>query len=435
MPVIFFFGRKRRKDDDDDDDDFGDDEELVKFQGTLNGVQPDLIANEKLVEAGLDRAKEVLANAIARRAGALRFDPKADRFLTTLVIDGVPFASERLPKQEGLAVTQVLKLLGGMNVKDRRNQQTGGMKIEYRDRKMELRLSSVGVEGGERLLIRVSDPANKLDTLTELGLDEDFRTKIRTTGSQKGLFFVVGPPGSGTSTTFFAVLRGLDPYLHQIFTLGDTDDRHLDNITAFSKNEGDDLDTNLQRVLRVDGDILQVDPPKDADALKTMMKYAEDASILSEFPSRDVASALQVLNSWSGDPEQFSKVINGVLSQKLLRVLCPKCKQAFKPNPQFLKRVGLPESTSLLYRAPSADDDAAHCRKCGGTGYLGRKAIFEFIEMTDDMRALIATSPDPAAIRAQMKKDEAITFQRDGLRLIASGDTSLEELQRVFKAG
>lgn len=432
--MIFFFGRKGRDDDDDDDDEFSEEIELVKFQGTLNGVQPDLISNEKLVEAGLDRAKGLLADAIARRAGAMRFDPKADRFLTTLIIDGVPFASERLAKQEGLAVTQVLKLLGGMSVKDRRNQQTGGMKIEYRERKMELRLSSVGVEGGERLLVRVNDPSIKLNTLTDLGIDEELRTKIRASGSQKGLFFVVGPPGSGTSTTFFAVLRGLDPYLHQIFTLGDTDNNDLDNITAFQKNEGDNLDTNFQRVLRVDGDILQVDPPKDPDTLKVMMKYADSASILAEFPARDVISGLQILTTWSGDAEEFSKLINGVLSQKLLRLLCPKCKQAFKPNPQFLKRVGLPESTSLLYRAPSANDEAAHCRKCGGTGYLGRKAIFEFLEVTDEMRALIATSPDPAAMRAQMKKDNAITFQKDGLRLIGAGETSLEELQRVFKS-
>lgn len=432
--MIFFFGRKSSRNDDDEDDDYGDSADEVNFRGTLNGVQPDLIANEKLVEAGLDRAKEILADAFARRAGALRFDPKADRFLTTLIIDGVPFAADRLPKQEGLAVTQVLKLVGGMNVKDRRNAQTGGMKVEYKEKKLELRMNSVGVEGGERLLVRINDPSVKLETLNDLGVDESLRTKIRAAGSRKGLFFVVGPPGSGNSTTFYAVLRGLDPYLHQIFTLGNTDNRHLDNITAFEKNEGDDLDTSLQRVLRVDGDILQVDPPKDADELKVLLKYTENASILAEFPSRDVVGALQLLTAWSGDPAAFSTSINGILSQKLLRVLCSKCKQAFKPNPQFLKRVGLPESTSLLYRAPSADDDAASCRKCGGTGYFGRKAIFEFLEMTDEMRALVAKNPDPAEIRAQMKKDDAVTFQRDGLRLISVGETSLEELQRVFKA-
>lgn len=431
--MIFFFGRKNSQEAEDDDE-LGNESELVKFQGTLNGVSPDLASNDKLVEAGLERAKELLADAFARRAGAVRFDPKADRFLITLIIDGVPFAGEKLAKQEGLAVTQVLKLLGGMNVKDRRNQQSGGMKIEYRDKKMELRLSSVGVEGGERLLIRAGETSMKLETLADLGIEEDLRTKIRAGGSRKGLFFVVGVPGSGTSTTFFSVLRGLDPYLHQIFTLGDVDNRHLDNITPFQKNEGDDFDTSLQRVLRVDGDILQVDPPKDAETFRTMMKYSEDASILAEFPARDVVSALQTLMDWSGDPEEFSKRINGILSQKLLRLLCPKCKQAFKPNPQFLKRVGLSESTSLLYRAPSADDDAASCRKCGGIGYLGRKAIFEFIEMTDEMRGLIARKADPAEIRAQMKKDEAVTFQRDGIRLIAAGETSLEELQRVFKA-
>jgi len=430
--VIFFFGRKNQ---DDDDDDLEDESEEVKFQGTLGGGQPDLASNEKLVEAGLERAKELLADALARRAAAMRFDPRADRYLMTLVIDGVPFAADRLQKQEGLAVTQVLKLLAGMNIKDRRNTQKGGMQIEFREKKYELRLSSVGVEGGERVMVRVFDPSNKLETLSEMGMDEELRNKLRAAGTHKGLFFVVGPPGSGTSTTFYAVLRGLDPYLHQIFTLGDTDGRKLDNITPFKSNEGDDLDMSLTRVLRVDGDILQVDPLKDAAMLETLIKYSENASILTEFPARDVISGLQQLIAWSKDPEAISKSVNGLLSQKLLRLLCTKCKQAFKPNPQFLKRVGLPETTSLLYRPPAPDDESAACRKCGGTGYLGRKGIYEFLEMTDEMRALVAKNADPAEIRAQMKKDNAVTFQKDGLRLIATGETSLDELQRVFKAG
>ncbi|MFO1020392.1 MAG: ATPase, T2SS/T4P/T4SS family [Planctomycetales bacterium] len=433
--MIFFFGKGKKKQDDDEEQDNLDEPDLIAFQGALNGEQPDLRANARLVEVGLDRSKEFVSGALVRRAEMIRIDPRGERSVATWVIDGVPVAGERLQKQDALAITQMLKLLAGMDIRDRKSSQNGGIKAEYTGKPYELRLSSVGVEGGERLTIRVNDLSVKRDNLTDLGIDDELRTKIRKIASKKGLFFVVGATGTGVTTTLYAVLRGLDPYLHQIFTLGDTGGRKLDNITPFEVKPGDTLETSIQRVLRVDGDVLLIDPINDADNAKLLTKYAENAAILTEFAARDVISGLLQFLKWIEDPQVVGETVNGLMSQKLLRLLCPKCRQAFKPNAQFLMRVGLPPTTSVLFRAPKLDEEEEPCRKCNGTGYFGRTGIYEILEMTDGLREVLKTNPEPAAIREQMKKDGGTTFQKDGLRLIAAGQTSLEELQRVFKSG
>jgi type IV pilus assembly protein PilB len=125
------------------------------------------------------------------------------------------------------------------------------------------------------------------------------------------------------------------------------------------------------------------------------------------------------------------------LTQKLIRLLCPDCRMAYKPKADFLKKLGLPEDTQALYRKPpdpvpgSVEQD--QCENCGSMGYFGRTGMFELLEMSDGMKQVIAAKPDAPSIRSQMKKDKMTTLQQDGLRLVAEGRTSLEELQRVFK--
>jgi type IV pilus assembly protein PilB len=128
-----------------------------------------------------------------------------------------------------------------------------------------------------------------------------------------------------------------------------------------------------------------------------------------------------------------------VISQKLVRLLCPDCKQAYRPNPKLLQKVGLPPETKVLYRAPKPeeeeeeDEDYEPCEKCGGVGYFGRTGMVEFIETTPAMKEIIEAGADAAKIREQAKKEKMQSWQSDGMRLVAAGKTSLEELQRVFK--
>jgi type IV pilus assembly protein PilB len=159
---------------------------------------------------------------------------------------------------------------------------------------------------------------------------------------------------------------------------------------------------------------------------------------VAEITARDAADAIAKLIEMTGEPNMVADRLTAVVSQKLVRLLCTKCRQAFRPHPKLLAKVGLPPETKVLYRAFEASgDDAAEeedeCEQCGGMGYYGRSALIETIEVTGLVKEAVAAGSDAAAIKSAARKEKMQSFQSDGLRLVAEGKTSIEELQRVFK--
>lgn len=410
--------------------------EPVRFLGALNGEEANLAANARLAEAGLVPAKDLITEALSRRAETIRIEPKGAQSATTLLVDGIPYPGTRRAKQEGLAITQILKLLAGLDIKQRKVPQSGGIKAEFDERAYHLMLQSAPVADGERLTIRAIDQSVKRDSPTDIGMTDDMRVRIRELAAQKGLFAVVGPPGSGVSTTLYACLRGVDAYIYSVYTVGDVEGRKLMNITAFEANEGDDVGTSIDRMSRAEADVVKVEPLKDPATAKMLLSKRDKIAILTEFSAKDTAAGVVQLLEWTNDPAGVAEGLNGLVTQKLIRLLCTECKHAYRPKPDFLKKVGLSAETTTLYRKPpeNPDPNIGPCEKCDGMGYFGRVAMFELLEMSDDMRKLVATRPDASALRSQMRKEKMVTLQRDALRLVAEGLTSLEEVQRIFKA-
>jgi type II secretory ATPase GspE/PulE/Tfp pilus assembly ATPase PilB-like protein len=433
------FGFRKRDDDIEEEEEI----ELVLFQGALNGEKPNLKANARLVDAGLVPAKELVTDSLARRAETIRIEPKGERSAVTLLIDGVAYPGSRLSKQQGLAITQVMKLLSGLDIKERTKPQSGGLNAEFQELPYELYVDSTPVAGGrERLTIRAKNLKEKLDTPEELGFSDDLKAKIREmTADSTGLTLVCGPPRAGVTTTVYGVLRSLDAYLYAIFTIV-PGGRNLINITPFEGNPGDSLDETLKRIIRVDAQVVFVPPITDSAIAKTLFGLQEKLALITELPAKDAASGIAKLYELTGDPKIVAEGLRGMISPKLLRKLCDDCKEGYRPNPKLLEKVGLPKSTRVLYRPfkfkpvepARGEEEVEPCEKCGGLGYYGRAAMFEYIEMTDSMRKLVAAGKPPAELKAQARKENMPTLQQDGLRLVAEGKTSLEELQRVFKA-
>ncbi|QDT57140.1 Putative type II secretion system protein E [Caulifigura coniformis] len=440
--MIFGFGgnkkktKKAAKDRDEDEE-----EELVLFQGAINGVDPRLKENGKLVQAGLVRAKQLVSNAFSRRAEMIRLEPKAGATVATFYVDGVPFPAEKLSPQAGLAVTQMLKLLSGMDIKVRTKPQSGGMNAQFSNVNYLVRADSTPLPGGaERLILRAQDKSKKLFTPDDLGFSDDLRQKIRGwTSQRKGLVLGVGMPMSGVTTTTNALLRGIDGYLYTIYSLTDMTGREVSHVKQFETNPEDNFVQTVGRCKRAEGDVLYIDPIRDAEFAKLVVEEAEDITFLAEFTARDAADAIAKLVEMVGDPKLVSERLTAAVSQKLVRTLCQKCRQAFRPHPKLLAKVGLPPETKVLYRAFEAsasedsDEEPDECEQCGGMGYFGRVALIEAIEMTGAVKETVAGGGDAAAIKAAARKEKMQSFQSDGLRLVAEGRTSLEELQRVFK--
>jgi len=259
--VIFGFGKKREEQEPEE-------RPLVMFQGATNGREVDLARNARLAEAGLVPAKELVTDALLRRAHTLRVDPKGSASAITFTIDGINYPAGRLSKQESLAVTQMIKLLAGLEVKLRQKEQRGGIKAEFDETKYTLNVRTKPTNGGvERLTIHVRDLSQNLETPEDLGFSEHLRDRIRELSSRHcGLLLTCGPPLSGTTTLSYAVLRTVDSYIFNIYTIADTTGHTLKNITPFEVKPGDDLETSLGRCIRVDADIIFVNPIKSAEA-------------------------------------------------------------------------------------------------------------------------------------------------------------------------
>jgi type IV pilus assembly protein PilB len=239
----------------------------------------------------------------------------------------------------------------------------------------------------------------------------------------------------------FAVLRCVDAYQYTIYTLGDRQGWDLPNVGNFERSEDEDLDTYLDRALRAEADVIYLDPIRDQETARLVVGRASRATFISEFPAPDVYSAPAQFAKLLGDPAAAAENLSAILSQRLIRTLCNDCKMAFRPNPKLLARVGLPPETKTLYRPPPPpqeepvrpEDEVEPCDTCGATGYIGRTAMFELLEVTEPIRKLISEGAAPQAIKSEARKEKMFTLQQEGLRLVVAGRTSMEELQRVFQ--
>lgn len=430
--MVFGFFKKKEAEPEDDDD-----IEPVSFLGPTNGQEVNLKAHAKLVEAGLVRAKDLVTDALAQRADGLKIEPKGQLNTVTIYIDGIPQSGGRLSKAEGLAVTQVMKLVAGLDPKQRTAPQSGGIKAEFESKKYVLMVSSTPVPDGERLMIRINDQAIKLENPAELGMGEEMRLKLKSLTNSPGVVLVTGPPGSGVTTTMYGVLRNVDAYIHNVFTMIDSGGRTLFHVSTYDDPvQGEDLEGSLTRLARREANCVLVEPIRSAEVAKPVFAKADSLMIISEMTAKDTASAVQALVQQVGDPALVAEHLRAIVQPKLLRRLCQACRLAYRPKPDFLKKLGLPETLKTLYRVPPIPEDAKDhepCPKCSDVGYLGRVAMFEMLEVTPAIKEIIAAGADPVALRTQMKKEKATTLQADGLRLVAEGVTALEELQRVFK--
>ena len=420
------------------------DVEQVLFQGPLFDRECNLKANAKLVQVALVPVKQMISDALARRAHTILLEPREGRVAIRFVIDGVPYPAAAIPGQKGAAMVQMIKLLAGLDINQRREPQTGGMKAEFEKIPYHLMIESSPVGGqAERIRIKIDNRKVVRQKPQEIGFPDHLKAKIREfTEHRSGVVLVCGPPDTGVTTLATVVLHCVDPYLYSVYNLAWKNTRELINVAEFKPEPGHDLEISLDRIIRREADVIYMDPLISPQDTQTVFQYADRLSFIAEIPANTPAEAIRKLIEWVG-VDDVIKNLRCIVTQKLIRKLCDDCKQAFRPNPMLLKKLGLPPETSVLYRAPlppPPDDPKAQtieelCADCDGVPYHGRVAAFEMFEMTDAMKEVIANGASPDAIRQQMMAEGQTTLQRDAIRLVAEGKTSLEEVQRTFNPG
>jgi len=282
-----------------------------------------------------------------------------------------------------------------------------------------------------------------LTKLDELGLTEQqHQQSAALAGAKQGLFIVSGPKTSGVTTTFYSLLRSHDAFLNSIITLEKQPSAKLQNITQnvfrLSDSGVTTYGKKLQEVVRTDPDIVGVADCEDAEAAKTARKTADDGKLV--YVTIEADNVLKALAKWIkmvGDKDRAVASLLGITNQRLLRILCDSCKQAYEPKQELLRKFNIPpEKAKVLYRVGKVVYDKrgkpSPCDDCQETGFLGRTSVFEMIMINKDLRQAIIRAKSLSDISTEFRRAKMLYLQEQALRRVVNGQTSINEMIRVL---
>jgi type II secretory ATPase GspE/PulE/Tfp pilus assembly ATPase PilB-like protein len=258
-----------------------------------------------------------------------------------------------------------------------------------------------------------------------------------------GMLIVCGPTGAGKSTTLYACLGELDRHQQNIITIENPVEYNLEGITQIEVNPKAEktFASELRSILRQDPDVIMIGEIRDKETAEIACQAAQTGHmVFSTLHANDTVTAIGRLLDLGVPPFNIASALSGVLSQRLVRLLCPKCKVRYKPNPELLRKANLPvEKIKFFYRPPeeeelqNEDGEPQVCGTCGGSGYYRRSGIFELLVVSDKVRELVRDNPNMTAIKQEAVKGGLRFLYEDGLRLVVEGQTSIQELLRVSK--
>jgi type II secretory ATPase GspE/PulE/Tfp pilus assembly ATPase PilB-like protein len=375
--------------------------------------------------------------------------PGRERYRLLYRIDGV--GSEHpdgVSVETAERILRYLKRIAGLNVEEIRRPQSGKIRTALLAQAGEPGITEVrtsGTTAGERLRLRIETGA-VLRRIHELGLHPQ-RLEVLTKevlGKSTGLLLMGAPPGHGLSTAQYAILRSHDAYMHNIHTLERRAMLDLDNITQ-QIYEGASTDVSyarmLQTVLRREPDIIMVGECDDKEtALVASRAAATDRKIYMGINAKDCFDALSKYLSLLGDNQLAAKALRGAMAQRLVRVLCTECREAFRPDPATLKKLNLPaDKIERFYRPPSEvkrdrRGKEIPCQNCRGSGYYGRVGLFEVMPVDETMTKLIEGGAPIAKVKAQARKSKMYYLQEEGLLKVIDGTTSMNEVLRCLRS-
>ncbi len=372
-----------------------------------------------------------ISEAIKRRASDVHFHPIDDKLRIRTRVDGILYDLMDAPKSIQEAVISRIKVIGKLDIAERRKPQDGRTTIKYADREIDVRISIIPTQNGERAVLRLLDKSASLYSLEELGLDSDNLTILkRVISVPHGIFFVTGPTGSGKTTTLYASLARLNSPEVNIITIEDPVEYQLKGISQIQVDLKKNVSfaAGLRAVLRQDPDILMVGEVRDLETATIAIQSALTGHrVFSTLHTNDSPSAITRLIDLGIEPFLVASSVIAVMAQRLVRQICPHCKTAYEPEDEKLHSIGLKRSdliNGVLYHGTGCDE-------CLNTGYLGRIGIFELLVVDDLVRAQIMAKEDANVIKQRAVEKGLITLRMDGARKVVQGMTTIEDVLRV----
>ena len=386
------------------------------------------------VSKAIRSVQGILSTAVDRRATDVHLEPKVgDELLVRYRVDGIMQTVATLPGEAGRAIVSAIKVLGDMDIAERRRPQDGTFAAVCAGRKFDIRAASGPTNFGEKVALRLLDSDGGIVKagLDALGMRNSMLKELRPIIQRPhGMLIVCGPTGSGKTTSVYAALGEIDVFSRNIVTIEDPIEYRLDNISQTAVNVTADLTFAkiLRSVLRQDPDVILVGEIRDKETAEIAMQAALTGHfVFTTLHANDTATTVTRLLDIGIEATLIQSAVTAVLAQRLVRLLCPKCKEPYRPPAEFLQKFGIPpEKAQVFYREKG-------CDHCHGTGYRGRTGIYELLVCDNSIRDLLVGRPSIQAIKAASRKNGMRTLQEAGLAKVVAGVTSVNEIARVTK--
>jgi type IV pilus assembly protein PilB len=372
----------------------------------------------------------LITQAITDRASDIHIEPTEHDLRVRYRIDGVLHDAHRSPKNIQNGVTSRLKIMADMNIAERRVPQDGRLSVSHQGRKIDLRIATLPTVWGEKVVARILDTSNTRLGLEDLGFsNENFARYRESYIKPYGMILATGPTGSGKSTTLYATLNQLNRPEVNVITVEDPVEYRLPGINQVQTNTkaGLTFASALRSILRSDPDIVLIGEVRDHETAQIAIEAALTGHlVLSTLHTNDAPSAITRLVEMGIEPFLVGSAIDVVVAQRLCRMLCERCREAYLPEEQDLIDLGFPlvNDVPTLYRAVG-------CNKCSGTGYRGRMALHEVMAVTEEIERLAVARASTDDISRAARGQGMTTLRDDGWLKVLGGHTSVEEILRV----
>jgi general secretion pathway protein E len=397
----------------------------------------ELDESEDLLDATSDApviklVNTILSQAVRVRASDIHIEPYQRELKVRYRVDGVLYNSFTPPRNLHSAIVSRIKVMAKMNIAEKRLPQDGRIQIKIADRDFDLRISTLPTSFGERMVLRLLDKTSVLLGLEEIGFSpEQMAALQRLITAPNGIILVTGPTGSGKTTTLYAALNRINSPDKNIITIEDPVEYQLQGIGQIqvSAKIGLTFAKGLRSIVRQDPDVILVGEVRDTETAEISIHAALTGHLVfSTLHTNDAAGAITRLTDMGIEPFLVSSSVNAILAQRLVRVICPQCKEAYRADPATVQELQLEDVRGevILYRGRGCD----HCLQ---TGYKGRSGIFEFLVVDDEIRGLMIKTSDAASLHKAAVERGMGTLRDDGVRNVLEGVTTVEEVLRVTR--
>src|SRR5579863_2529288 len=402
---------------------------------SLDRIAEELSEPEDILDADdeapmIRLVNSILFQAVQQRASDIHFEPFEREMVVRYRIDGVLYNVLSPPKRFQSSLTSRIKIMAGMNIAEKRLPQDGRIGLKVGGREIDIRVSDVPIAHGERLVLRLLDKTTVLLNLEDIGLSPaGLATLAQLIQLPHGILLVTGPTGSGKSTSLYAALNKINSPDRNIITIEDPIEYQLKGVGQIQVNPKINLTfaNGLRSILRQDPDVIMIGEIRDTETAEIAIHASLTGHLVfSTLHTNDSAGAVTRLLDMGIEPFLVSSSVIAIVAQRLVRLICPDCKQGYHPTPEELAKLGIKPGygDGEFFRGRG-------CPLCMNTGYRGRRGIYEILLMDDEIRSLILSKTDSSTIKTKAVGKGMLTLRESGAQRVIDGTTTTEEVLRV----